>query len=228
MKHPGRAVVLTTHSMEEAEILGDRVAIMAKGSLRCIGSSLRLKQRYGTGFAVTVTPTHEAARQAAVKTFAEIGVSSSNMLAQQSQEESNSTPIPPDVVEPNRVNVASALVTTPPAMEAAGPLPPVHFTVPRAKEAGLVAAMAKLKAADGVEVTLRLSTLEAVFLKIAKDAEVQAAGADKTKEHKAKVEVQHALLKTVRPDNHGERNCLDPPEHSPSLLPFTQPCCNGM
>lgn len=151
MKHPGRAVVLTTHSMEEAEILGDRVAIMAKGSLRCIGSSLRLKQRYGTGFAVTVTPTHEAARQAAVKTFAEIGVSSSNMLAQQSQEESNSTPIPPDVVEPNRVNVASALVTTPPAMEAAGPLPPVHFTVPRAKEAGLVAAMAKLKATDGVD-----------------------------------------------------------------------------
>jgi ABC-type multidrug transport system ATPase subunit len=27
----GRAVVLTTHSMEEADILGDRIAIMARG-----------------------------------------------------------------------------------------------------------------------------------------------------------------------------------------------------
>jgi len=30
-----RAVVLTTHSMEEADILGDRIGIMAKGMLRC-------------------------------------------------------------------------------------------------------------------------------------------------------------------------------------------------
>ena len=38
--HPGRAIVLTTHSMEEAEILSDRVAIMARGAVRCIGSSV--------------------------------------------------------------------------------------------------------------------------------------------------------------------------------------------
>ena len=48
----GRAIVLTTHSMEEADILGDRVAIMAKGSLRCLGSSLRLKQKFGAGYQV--------------------------------------------------------------------------------------------------------------------------------------------------------------------------------
>ena len=50
----GRAIVLTTHSMEEADILGDRVAIMAKGSLRCLGSSLRLKQKFGAGYQVCV------------------------------------------------------------------------------------------------------------------------------------------------------------------------------
>lgn len=38
--------------MEEADILGDRVAIMALGRLRGIGSSLRLKQRFGAGFQV--------------------------------------------------------------------------------------------------------------------------------------------------------------------------------
>jgi ABC-type multidrug transport system ATPase subunit len=48
----GRAIVLTTHSMEEADILGDRIAIMAKGKLRCLGSSLRLKQKFGSGYQV--------------------------------------------------------------------------------------------------------------------------------------------------------------------------------
>ncbi|KAK4842799.1 hypothetical protein QYF36_000224 [Acer negundo] len=50
----GRAIILTTHSMEEADILGDRIGIMAKGRLRCIGSSIRLKSRFGTGFIANI------------------------------------------------------------------------------------------------------------------------------------------------------------------------------
>jgi len=50
----GRAIVLTTHSMEEADILGNRIAIMAKGRLRCIGTSIHLKQRFGAGIIVTL------------------------------------------------------------------------------------------------------------------------------------------------------------------------------
>ena len=42
-----RTVLLTTHFMDEADLLGDRVAIMAKGELQCCGSSLFLKQKYG-------------------------------------------------------------------------------------------------------------------------------------------------------------------------------------
>lgn len=49
-----RAVVLTTHSMEEADILGDRIGIMVRGRLRCVGSSLRLKSRFGSGYRVSV------------------------------------------------------------------------------------------------------------------------------------------------------------------------------
>lgn len=51
----GRAVVLTTHSMEEADVLGDRIAIMAKGRLRCIGTALHLKQRFGAGYTLTLS-----------------------------------------------------------------------------------------------------------------------------------------------------------------------------
>lgn len=50
--YPGRAIVLTTHSMEEADVLGDRIAIMARGRLRCIGSSIHLKHRFGSGYQV--------------------------------------------------------------------------------------------------------------------------------------------------------------------------------
>jgi ABC-type multidrug transport system ATPase subunit len=46
----GRTIVLTTHSMEEAEVLCNRIGIMAKGTLRCIGPQLRLKEVYGKGF----------------------------------------------------------------------------------------------------------------------------------------------------------------------------------
>lgn len=51
----GRAIILTTHSMEEADILGDRIAIMARGRLRCIGNSIRLKQKFGAGYQVSVS-----------------------------------------------------------------------------------------------------------------------------------------------------------------------------
>ena len=44
----GRTVILSTHYMEEADILGDRIAIMADGQLQCCGSSVFLKRKYGT------------------------------------------------------------------------------------------------------------------------------------------------------------------------------------
>lgn len=44
-----RAIVLTTHSMEEADILCDRIAILADGRLAAVGSSLDLKTRFGVG-----------------------------------------------------------------------------------------------------------------------------------------------------------------------------------
>ncbi|KAK1318291.1 ABC transporter A family member 1 [Acorus calamus] len=53
----GRIILLTTHSMDEADVLGDRIAIMANGSLRCCGSSLFLKHRYGVGYTLTLVKT---------------------------------------------------------------------------------------------------------------------------------------------------------------------------
>lgn len=43
----GRTILLTTHFMDEADLLGDRIAIMAGGELQCCGSPLFLKNKYG-------------------------------------------------------------------------------------------------------------------------------------------------------------------------------------
>uniref|UniRef100_A0A672KGL1 ATP-binding cassette sub-family A member 3-like n=2 Tax=Sinocyclocheilus grahami TaxID=75366 RepID=A0A672KGL1_SINGR len=43
----GRTILLTTHFMDEADLLGDRIAIMASGELQCCGSPLFLKNKYG-------------------------------------------------------------------------------------------------------------------------------------------------------------------------------------
>uniref|UniRef100_A0A8B7TJB2 ATP-binding cassette sub-family A member 3-like n=1 Tax=Castor canadensis TaxID=51338 RepID=A0A8B7TJB2_CASCN len=49
-----RAILLTTHYMDEADILGDRVAIMVRGTLQCCGSSVFLKQIYGAGYHIVM------------------------------------------------------------------------------------------------------------------------------------------------------------------------------
>lgn len=41
----GRTILLSTHFMDEADILGDRIAIMSAGQIRCCGSSMFLKRR---------------------------------------------------------------------------------------------------------------------------------------------------------------------------------------
>lgn len=43
-------MLLTTHFMDEADLLGDRIAIMAGGKLQCCGSSFFLKKKFGAGY----------------------------------------------------------------------------------------------------------------------------------------------------------------------------------
>ena len=49
----GRTILLTTHHMDEADLLGDRIAIMANGELQCFGTSLFLKKKYGECFRIS-------------------------------------------------------------------------------------------------------------------------------------------------------------------------------
>uniref|UniRef100_A0A674ILM6 ABC transporter domain-containing protein n=1 Tax=Terrapene triunguis TaxID=2587831 RepID=A0A674ILM6_9SAUR len=50
----GRTIILSTHYMDEADLLGDRVAIISQGRLCCCGSPLFLKTKLGTGYYLTL------------------------------------------------------------------------------------------------------------------------------------------------------------------------------
>ena len=50
IKKKNAAVILTTHSMEEAEALSDNLAIMVAGRLRCIGTGTEIKNKFGEGY----------------------------------------------------------------------------------------------------------------------------------------------------------------------------------
>ncbi|XP_047316812.1 ABC transporter A family member 7-like [Impatiens glandulifera] len=64
-----RAIILTTHSMEEAEHLCDRLGIFVDGSLQCIGNPKELKARYGGSYVFTMTTSssHEEEVEVLVK-----------------------------------------------------------------------------------------------------------------------------------------------------------------
>lgn len=49
-----RIVLLTTHYMDEADILGDRIGIMTEGKINCLASSMFLKTRLGLGYKLTI------------------------------------------------------------------------------------------------------------------------------------------------------------------------------
>eukprot|EP00026_Physarum_polycephalum_P004000 Phypoly_transcript_04017.p1 GENE.Phypoly_transcript_04017~~Phypoly_transcript_04017.p1 ORF type:complete len:751 (+),score=114.83 Phypoly_transcript_04017:100-2253(+) len=62
-KKHDRALILTTHSMEEAEALCTRVGIMVKGQLRCLGSPQHLRNKYGSGYRLTINAPPEKSEQ---------------------------------------------------------------------------------------------------------------------------------------------------------------------
>lgn len=49
-----RIILLTTHYMDEADILGDRIGIMSHGKITALGSSIFLKSKFGVGYNLTI------------------------------------------------------------------------------------------------------------------------------------------------------------------------------
>jgi ATP-binding cassette, subfamily A (ABC1), member 3 len=63
------SLILTTHSMEECEALCTRIGIMVGGVLRCLGSSQRLRTKYGHGFQIEIGMMIPSAADVDAKVF---------------------------------------------------------------------------------------------------------------------------------------------------------------
>ncbi|KAJ6374148.1 hypothetical protein OIU78_029785 [Salix suchowensis] len=153
----GRAIVLTTHSMEEADILSDRIGIMAKGRLRCIGNSIRLKSKFGTGFIANVR----------------FGDTNGGQTPARS---------PVDTSSGHHEDVKKFFkyhLDITPSEETKSFL---TFVIPHDKESVLKDFFAELQARQREfnvsDIQLGLATLEEVFLNIAKQAELENAAAE--------------------------------------------------
>ncbi len=63
----GITILLSTHSMDESEALCNKIAIMAAGQFKCIGSSRHIKNKFGRGFSLiikckrSIEPTNDVA-----------------------------------------------------------------------------------------------------------------------------------------------------------------------
>lgn len=55
-----KIIVLTTHFMEEASVLGNRIGIVSQGKLKCCGTSLFLIERFGKTISLTIAKDKKA------------------------------------------------------------------------------------------------------------------------------------------------------------------------
>uniref|UniRef100_A0A8B9GZW2 Zgc:172302 n=1 Tax=Astyanax mexicanus TaxID=7994 RepID=A0A8B9GZW2_ASTMX len=79
-----RTIILSTHYMDEADLLGDRIAIISQGKLCCCGSSLFLKSHLGTGYYLTAVKKELQSRtptSASGKLLAPVNVNISGLVA---------------------------------------------------------------------------------------------------------------------------------------------------
>jgi ABC-type glutathione transport system ATPase component len=56
-----KSIVLTTHSMEEAEVLCDRIGVMSMGEMQAVGTATELKHRFGAGYTFFIVSSMRSA-----------------------------------------------------------------------------------------------------------------------------------------------------------------------
>ena len=49
-----KSIIMTTHAMEEAEILSDKLLVLNEGEVKCVGSPLELKKMLGKGYRISM------------------------------------------------------------------------------------------------------------------------------------------------------------------------------
>jgi len=49
-----KTILMSTHAMEEAELLSDKLIVLDHGEIKCVGTPLQLKNMYGDGYRISM------------------------------------------------------------------------------------------------------------------------------------------------------------------------------
>lgn len=80
LKKEGRTIMLTTHYLEEAEVLADRVAIMNKGKIAAMGTPAEIIAQHGSGERLEVRGDQKLADYLRQHTALDVGFDGSNLI----------------------------------------------------------------------------------------------------------------------------------------------------
>ena len=75
-------MLLSTHFMDEADMLGNRIAVMADGRLKAMGSGLFLKSRYGVGYTLVVVKEEQSIPSAPIKAVVRAAVPAAEITSE--------------------------------------------------------------------------------------------------------------------------------------------------
>lgn len=56
LRSHGKTIILTTHYLEEADELADRIGVMSKGGFFAVGSPEYIKKKFGVGYHLEISP----------------------------------------------------------------------------------------------------------------------------------------------------------------------------
>jgi ABC-type multidrug transport system ATPase subunit/phosphodiesterase/alkaline phosphatase D-like protein len=187
VKH-NRVVLLTTHSMEEADILGDKIAIMKEGRIAALGTSIHLKNRYGAGYSIHIVGDETKMEQVKEFVLQELGKNESaekkEKAAKKKRKTKTKTKAKKEKAEPitstnNDVRIEFTSVV--PGI--------INFRIPLVltkKMAQFFKHIEEAKKDLHIEdVQLSMTTLEEVFLRVAESPEVREIVHRKIKTYKA-------------------------------------------
>jgi ATP-binding cassette subfamily A (ABC1) protein 3 len=137
---------------DEADILGDRIAIMAEGQLKCLGSSLFLKKAYGVGYQLTI-------EKKAKKSILSNG------------DDKNAASLDQDAVDDKLMKIVKGAVPNATLLSNVGT--EMSYQLPLAASAAFTGMFEQLDADDGNVVTygVGVTTLDEVFLLVARGGE---------------------------------------------------------
>ena len=85
-KRDGRIIILTTHFMDEADLLGDRICFLSEGKIECCGSSMFLKKRYGVGYNLSLVKDPRGCNEDSVDATVKASVPTAKLLSKHGAE----------------------------------------------------------------------------------------------------------------------------------------------